>query len=275
MADQLKQRGNEAFQANDFVNAEVYYRKAIEDFGPTQVLLSNKAAALIQLGKFQEAIEDCDHAIQLDPTWTKAYFRKATALEKSGNMKACYLTWLAASEKCEYTTWLRAQLQTALSIWKKIYKTEVIDSTDDFLARYKLLNDTREKLSTMAHFWNASTPEERLQHFHFLLGLIGGGGKISDYNQSITAEVLPFMPMDNYRDLPREGIEAWVIFYEKQNAEEKTNTLKGMWDQCSSVEQSTIITDLRLFISQELEKAAALGNAGNTNSDKRFEEIDA
>mmetsp|Transcript_24553 Transcript_24553/g.24795 ORF Transcript_24553/g.24795 Transcript_24553/m.24795 type:complete len:277 (+) Transcript_24553:70-900(+) len=275
MADELKQKGNAAFLANDFVAAEEFYRKAIEDFEPTHILHTNRAAALISLGNFREAISDCDKAISLDPTWTKAYFRKATAQEKVGDLKGTYLTWLLAAEKCETSPWLKSQLQNATNNWMKCFKTVSVSDRKDFLSRYKLVKNVREKLSTMAHFWNASTRDERLKHFHFLIGLIGGEGKSSQYTEHITSQVLPAMPMDNYIDLPREAIEPWVVFYENQSAEEKTAILNGMWDHLTSTEQNTVIQDLRVFISQAMQQAEYAKMAAKEESkEAKVEELD-
>lgn len=47
------------------------------------VFYCNKAAALIQMDKFEEAIKDCDVAILLNPSYVKAYVRRSSAHEKS------------------------------------------------------------------------------------------------------------------------------------------------------------------------------------------------
>eukprot|EP00934_Nitzschia_sp_Nitz4_P000379 Nitzschia sp. Nitz4//scaffold96_size78090//15265//16134//NITZ4_005486-RA/size78090-processed-gene-0.45-mRNA-1//-1//CDS//3329560549//379//frame0 len=48
------------------------------------VYYCNRAAALLQLQRYDEAIPDCDVASMLDPTYTKAYVRRSTAYEQSG-----------------------------------------------------------------------------------------------------------------------------------------------------------------------------------------------
>lgn len=47
------------------------------------IFLNNRAASLIQLQRFEQAISDADVAILLNPNYTKAYLRRATALEKT------------------------------------------------------------------------------------------------------------------------------------------------------------------------------------------------
>jgi tetratricopeptide (TPR) repeat protein len=43
----------------------------------------NRAACLIQLGRFEEALLDCDVSAILSPSYVKAYVRRSTAYEKT------------------------------------------------------------------------------------------------------------------------------------------------------------------------------------------------
>ena len=47
------------------------------------IFLNNRAATLIQLQRFEKAIKDADVAILLNPKYTKAYLRRASACEKT------------------------------------------------------------------------------------------------------------------------------------------------------------------------------------------------
>ena len=49
-------------------------------------LLTNRAAAQLMLLNYKEAMDDCNAAILLDNTNSKAYFRKATALKGLGRL---------------------------------------------------------------------------------------------------------------------------------------------------------------------------------------------
>ena len=48
---------------------------------------TNRAAASLMLLQYKETIQDCDAAIALDSTNSKAYFRKVTALKGSGRLQ--------------------------------------------------------------------------------------------------------------------------------------------------------------------------------------------
>lgn len=256
MVEELKNRGNTAFTAGDYIEAEKIYSEAIEQYGGSNVLHTNRAAAKFQLSKYQECIADCDQAIKLDPKWVKAYFRKASSFEKIGDIRSCFETWSDAIKNCEVNAWLLNQMKTVKSLWLKNFKTQSVVSKEDLLSRYKLFKDSRERLSTLAHFWNISSSDERLKHFRFFISMIGGDSAASNSIEDVTAEVLPAMPMDNYRDLPRSNIEAFCAYFENQTSDDKTIILKSLWDILTNAEQTTVVTDLRLFVAH-CTKAAA------------------
>jgi len=62
-----------------------------------------------------------------------------------------------------FSAWLSKQFKEAKINWIKVFKSAEVMSSQDMLERYSLITDTRLKLSTLAHFWNFSSQEERLQ----------------------------------------------------------------------------------------------------------------
>jgi serine/threonine-protein phosphatase 5 len=102
----IKAKGNDFFVKGDFFNAEQTYTQALEMFDQNNVLLlTNRSAARLGLDNYIGALEDADKAVSLDPKWTKAYFRKATALEKLNRPKEAYETWIDATAHCEPSAW--------------------------------------------------------------------------------------------------------------------------------------------------------------------------
>lgn len=78
----LKEAGNKAFAAGNFNDAIKQYSMAIEITleQPNHVFYANRANCYLELGEFEECIEDCNTAITINPTYSKSYFRKARAL---------------------------------------------------------------------------------------------------------------------------------------------------------------------------------------------------
>ena len=82
--DSFKEQGNNAFNLKDFDRAIICYTKGLELDPKHSILLSNRAAALIEKHKYDEAIEDSQKSIEINPNYLKAYHRKATALLELG-----------------------------------------------------------------------------------------------------------------------------------------------------------------------------------------------
>ncbi|CAG8527660.1 678_t:CDS:2 [Paraglomus brasilianum] len=77
LADKAREEGNELFKKNDFVNAVQKYTEAIKRNDKDPRAYSNRAACYTKLMALQEALKDCETCIQVDPTFVKAYIRKA------------------------------------------------------------------------------------------------------------------------------------------------------------------------------------------------------
>lgn len=77
-AEEVKGQGNRLLLAKDYEGAERCYTEALElspDGPNSHVYLCNRAAALCYLGKNGDAVVDCQEAIDLNPSYAKAYTR--------------------------------------------------------------------------------------------------------------------------------------------------------------------------------------------------------
>ncbi|KAL0422382.1 UNVERIFIED_CONTAM: Outer envelope protein 64, mitochondrial [Sesamum latifolium] len=80
-AELLKEKGNAAYKGKQWNKAVSYYTEAIKLNDANATYYSNRAAAYLELGCFQQAEEDCSRAISLDKKYVKAYLRRGTARE--------------------------------------------------------------------------------------------------------------------------------------------------------------------------------------------------
>jgi DnaJ family protein C protein 7 len=90
--DRMKADGNADYKAGRWQAAIDKYSEALEvdplNKGTNSKLLQNRALCRVQLKDYKGAISDCERAISLDPTYTKAKKTKATALGQSGDWEA-------------------------------------------------------------------------------------------------------------------------------------------------------------------------------------------
>jgi len=78
-AERLKAEGNDFMKAEQYQNAIDSYSQAIQKDGKNAVYYCNRAAAYTSVGNNRQAIIDCESAIQVDPTYGKAYGRMGLA----------------------------------------------------------------------------------------------------------------------------------------------------------------------------------------------------
>lgn len=87
--DQMKEDGNAHFKASRYQQAVDVYTQALEvdplNKGTNSKILNNRAMCYSKLKQWELAIKDCDRAIQLDPSYTKARKTRAKALGEGGD----------------------------------------------------------------------------------------------------------------------------------------------------------------------------------------------
>ncbi|XP_067910445.1 tetratricopeptide repeat protein 12 [Heterodontus francisci] len=93
LANALKEKGNAAFSNGDYVTAVQYYTDGLEKLRDFQALYTNRAQAYIKLGKYDEAIIDCEWALKCNENCIKAYVHMGKAnqsLKKYEEARVCY-----------------------------------------------------------------------------------------------------------------------------------------------------------------------------------------
>nr|XP_057903317.1 sperm-associated antigen 1A [Doryrhamphus excisus] len=75
----LKQEGNDLVKRCHFHDALHKYSECIAIRGDECALYTNRAICLLKLSRFEEAKQDCDAALLLEPTNKKAFYRRALA----------------------------------------------------------------------------------------------------------------------------------------------------------------------------------------------------
>jgi protein-histidine N-methyltransferase len=85
--ESLKEAGNKAFLAKDYIEAIKLYTQAIKlsqaqgpMVPPSHIYFSNRANGYLEIGNLEDSLSDCNESIKIDPSYIKTYFRKAKTL---------------------------------------------------------------------------------------------------------------------------------------------------------------------------------------------------
>ncbi|XP_008545805.1 tetratricopeptide repeat protein 1 [Microplitis demolitor] len=90
-AEALKNEGNNLFKSSNYNDAMVKYTQALQTCPlaypeDRAILYANRAAAKAKDDDKESAIKDCSKAIELNPSYLKAYLRRAQLYEQTDNL---------------------------------------------------------------------------------------------------------------------------------------------------------------------------------------------
>jgi tetratricopeptide (TPR) repeat protein len=109
-AEKLKEEGNALLKSQDYTGALRLYSEAIALNGKRAPYYTNRAAALIHLGRYSEAISDCERAISIDTKFLRARERLASAYRKLCMFDLEHETLLAAGRLHPNESRLKAEI---------------------------------------------------------------------------------------------------------------------------------------------------------------------
>ena len=84
-----RSNGNDLFKGARYSEASIAYGEGLSHDPYNAVLLCNRAACRSKLGQFQKAVEDCNAALRVRPSHSKARLRRADCYAKIGKWAAC------------------------------------------------------------------------------------------------------------------------------------------------------------------------------------------
>lgn len=100
--DRMKEEGNGHFKGGRYQQAVDVYTTALEvdplNKGTNSKILNNRAMCYSRLKQWPSAIADCDRALQLDPSYTKARKTRAKAFGESGDWEEAVRAYKAVQE---------------------------------------------------------------------------------------------------------------------------------------------------------------------------------
>ncbi|KAK4964367.1 Palmitoyl-protein thioesterase 1 [Elasticomyces elasticus] len=132
-AIEAKNKGNEAFKANDWPKAIEYYTKAIELNDKEPSFYTNRAQASganIKLEAYGYTIADATKAIELDPSFVKAYYRRAVANTAVLRHADAIHDWKIVVKKCPSDKVAKAQFEACQKTVKRDAFLKAIEVAD-------------------------------------------------------------------------------------------------------------------------------------------------
>uniref|UniRef100_A0A3Q2XIE0 DnaJ (Hsp40) homolog, subfamily C, member 7 n=1 Tax=Hippocampus comes TaxID=109280 RepID=A0A3Q2XIE0_HIPCM len=87
-ADGYKEQGNAFYIQKDYAEAFNYYTKAIDMCPKNASYYGNRAATLMMLCRYREALEDSQQAVRLDNSFMKGHLREGKCHLSLGNAMA-------------------------------------------------------------------------------------------------------------------------------------------------------------------------------------------
>ena len=84
---ELKDQGNQQLMKGHFLEAIGLYSEALEYAPTSAIILSNRAQAYIKVENYGLAMNDATAALEFDPSYVKAYYRRGSAQFALGHYK--------------------------------------------------------------------------------------------------------------------------------------------------------------------------------------------
>ncbi|KAK1280009.1 Inactive TPR repeat-containing thioredoxin TTL3 [Acorus gramineus] len=107
--EELKTMGNEEYKKGRFAEALALYDRAISLDPNRASYRSNKAAALMGLGRLLEAVEECKEAVRIEPSYGRAHHRLATLYLRLGEAEKAIKHFKMAGDESDPNDVMRAQ----------------------------------------------------------------------------------------------------------------------------------------------------------------------
>ncbi|XP_078584437.1 sperm-associated antigen 1-like isoform X2 [Branchiostoma floridae x Branchiostoma japonicum] len=139
-AEREKDKGNEAFKANDYLEAEVYYTRSIS-IVPSAAAYNNRALAKLRLEKWQDAVDDTNVVLEMEPGNLKALLRRAMGRKGLGQREEAIADLTVVLEQEPHNPKAKAML-------KEVQDQKATEKSEEAKKSEELLKNIQETTST-------------------------------------------------------------------------------------------------------------------------------
>uniref|UniRef100_A0A668RGA5 DnaJ homolog subfamily C member 7 n=1 Tax=Oreochromis aureus TaxID=47969 RepID=A0A668RGA5_OREAU len=131
-AESFKEQGNAFYVKKDYAEAFNYYTKAIDMCPKNASYYGNRAATLMMLCRYRDALEDCQQAVRLDNTFIKGHLREGKCHLLLGNAMAASRCFQRVLELESDNSQAQQELKNAESILEYERMAEIGFEKRDF-----------------------------------------------------------------------------------------------------------------------------------------------
>lgn len=100
MVARARSRGNDLFSSGKFSEACSAYGEGLKYDNSNYVLYCNRAICWSKLGLWEQSVQDCNQALNIQPNYTKALFRRAASNTKVNPLLLCMLCVFVCAHCC-------------------------------------------------------------------------------------------------------------------------------------------------------------------------------
>ncbi|RYY37194.1 hypothetical protein EON62_01290 [archaeon] len=237
-------------------------------------VLANRSHAYLLRKEAAPALADAVRAAEVSGgAWFKPYVRAARAHAALNAHRAAMGAWERARELAPGDKEVQDGYAACCAVLAKVERNTKFDDVPAFVAAFSIVPDMRQRLATLATFWNMSTVPERWRVFTRFLHLVCGDVAVDTsldpsivagpHISQFAADALVALPMNNYVDI--HVPEPWQHFYASLPADQRVTLFEECWTKASLTEQKLIMDDLRAFFvppPAEEQRGSTLADAG-------------
>ncbi|KFO11949.1 DnaJ subfamily C member 7, partial [Leptosomus discolor] len=131
-AESFKEQGNAYYAKKDYNEAYNYYTKAIDTCPNNASYYGNRAATLMMLGRFREALGDAQQSVRLDDSFVRGHLREGKCHLPLGNAMAASRCFQRVLELDHKNTQAQQELKNASTVLEYEKIAEVDFEKRDF-----------------------------------------------------------------------------------------------------------------------------------------------
>lgn len=308
MADK-KTLGNQAFKDGNFEYASELYTEAIDEnvnnADGLKAVLCNRAACSIKLKKYQDCIDDCSAALEIDRRYVKAYYRRAQAYLELGETTA-------AAKDLKLLLSMDSSNKEAMSLMRDVAKVVQVKAADDsevnrvlklleegkdiekgFKMLISLCNDdlshTMEVSRRGGHIWVVKYIESKLISLDDGVGLVLAPG----FGHSVALAVRSLLSLAQHTKFISNSFTiisnveessvsenlslpvGHIIFNDKISLEGLCCLISNDGGEVSRAATSLVLKVLQAWPQGEIIESSLVENKGDDEDTPRIEEVDS